>query len=271
MSLREYGIVCDDEPTYTTDEKTTDEKQVIGQFRSQFQRIKEMGYVKSHRSNNTGIGKTFEDLMGIDENNVADVDFMDFIEIKSKREASQSMLTLFTKSPDYPVGSNKYLCDTYGMIDETTGLKRLHTTISGKEYNTFGGDIGFKLRVDCTAERIYISIKSLNTNEILEEKVYYTFETLQKIISKKCANIAFVNADSKITNGIEYFKFTDVQLLTGLTFEKFLDGIREGHILYDIRIGTYRSGRMRGRPHDHGSGFRIKKDYIDCYFTVNQL
>lgn len=263
MSLREYGIVCEDEPTYTTGEE-----QIIIQFRTQFQKIKAMGYVKSHRSNNTGIGKTFEDLIGVEENNVADVDYMGFIEIKSKREESQSMLTLFTKSPNYPKGSNTYLRDTYGMVDETTGLKRLHTTISGKEYNTFGGDIGFKLSINSDEEKIYISIKNLKTNEILEEKVYYTFETLQKIISKKCSNIAFVNADAKMVDGSEYFKFTDVQLLTGLTFTKFLNGITTGLILYDIRIGSYKSGKSRGKVHDHGSGFRIKKSDIDKFFRV---
>ncbi|MBT9145461.1 MAG: hypothetical protein DDT42_01332 [candidate division WS2 bacterium] len=32
--------------------------------------IKEMGYVKTRRAGNTGIGKTIEDLLGINENNV---------------------------------------------------------------------------------------------------------------------------------------------------------------------------------------------------------
>ena len=32
--------------------------------------IKEMGYVKTHRTGNTGIGKTLEDLLEITENNV---------------------------------------------------------------------------------------------------------------------------------------------------------------------------------------------------------
>ena len=32
--------------------------------------IKKMGYVKTHRAGNTGIGKTLEDLLGIKENNI---------------------------------------------------------------------------------------------------------------------------------------------------------------------------------------------------------
>ena len=32
--------------------------------------IKKMGYIKTHRAGNTGIGKTLEDLLGIKENNI---------------------------------------------------------------------------------------------------------------------------------------------------------------------------------------------------------
>ena len=34
---------------------------------SEFNRIKSLGFAKSHRTNNTGIGKTFEDLLGVGE------------------------------------------------------------------------------------------------------------------------------------------------------------------------------------------------------------
>ena len=34
--------------------------------------IKEMGYIKTHRAGDTGIGKTLEDLLGIKENNIPD-------------------------------------------------------------------------------------------------------------------------------------------------------------------------------------------------------
>ena len=36
--------------------------------------LKERGFVKTHRSNDTGIGKTLEDLLGIKENNFAGPD-----------------------------------------------------------------------------------------------------------------------------------------------------------------------------------------------------
>ncbi|MCK4829386.1 hypothetical protein KA005_77395, partial [bacterium] len=54
--------------------------------------IKEMGYIKTHRSGNTGIGKTLEDLLGITENNIPGPNAA-MIELKSARKNAKSMLT----------------------------------------------------------------------------------------------------------------------------------------------------------------------------------
>ena len=58
-----------------------------------FNEVKKIGYVKSHRENNTGIGKTFEDFMGVEENNIQGPDLLGY-EIKSHREGSNSWVTL---------------------------------------------------------------------------------------------------------------------------------------------------------------------------------
>jgi len=266
MSLSDYGIVCENEVDYNTNDV-----KIILEFQKRFNIIKAMGFVPSHRSNNTGIGKTFEDLIGVKENNYQNVDFMGLIEIKSKRELSLSMLTLFTKSPDHPSNSNSYLKDTYGMLDTEYNLKKLHTTISATEFNTFGNDIGFKLECNDDEKRLYILVREQVTGKIIDKKVYYTYDKLDEIISSKCKNIAYVSAESKIIDGKEHFKFTGVKLLTGFTFEKFLSCVKKGIIKYDIRIGTYKSGQFYGKVHDHGSGFRVKKNEICSIFKVTDL
>lgn len=60
-------------------------------------------------------------------------------------------------------------------------------------------------------------------------------------------------------------------LLSGLTFSKFIDYIKEGLIVYDIRIGVYKTGNNFGKTHDHGSGFRISKENLDTVFNVDEL
>ena len=41
----------------------------------------------------------------------------------------------------------------------------------------------------------------------------------------------------KKENEVEYFKFQSAKLLTGMNFNKFLEAIEKGIIVYDIRIG----------------------------------
>lgn len=47
--------------------------------------IKKMGYIKTHRAGNTGIGKTLEDLLGLKENNIPGPNAQ-MIELKSARK-----------------------------------------------------------------------------------------------------------------------------------------------------------------------------------------
>lgn len=42
----------------------------LDEFIARFKQIKNMGWVKTHRNGQTGIGKTLEDLLEIEENNI---------------------------------------------------------------------------------------------------------------------------------------------------------------------------------------------------------
>lgn len=68
------------------------------EFVQRLREIRDIGFVETHRAGNTGIGKTLEDLLDIQENNIPGPDVVD-TELKSLRRDSSSMLTLFTKEP----------------------------------------------------------------------------------------------------------------------------------------------------------------------------
>ena len=248
------------------------EDKVLQGFKKDFLAIKEKGFVESHRKHNTGIGKTFEDLIGITENNNFLADYEDVLELKSSRELSNSMVTLFTKAPTHPKGVNSILRERYGEPDQKAGgLKTLHTTFSALKFNTFFGKWGFKLVVDEEKRRIYILIKDLRTDKIEDIEIYYDFDVIKEIVEKKLDYIAYIKAETKTENGKEFFRFKKAILLSGLTFEKFIRFVKEGLILYDIRIGVYRSGKMKGKTHDHGSGFRVLKNNINKIFNVQEI
>ena len=98
-------------------------------FIRDFNKVRDMGFTESRRSNSTGIGKTFEDLIGVAENNAKEPDLHGF-EIKSQRNLSGSYVTLFTKSPTIPKSANTHLRMAYGSFDtEHPDVKVLHTSI----------------------------------------------------------------------------------------------------------------------------------------------
>ena len=248
------------------------DNKIIEGFKKDFLAIKEKGWVLSNRTHDTGIGKTFEDLIGVVENNNFLPDYKGVLELKASRELAQAMVTLFTKAPAFPKNVNTFLREKYGQHDENAGgMKILHTTFSAIKFNTFINKFGFKLEVDELNKKIFIKIKDLQTDKLEDAEIYYTFEQLKKIIEKKCRYIAYISAETKKENGKEFFKFNKAILLSGLTFDKFIDCIKKGFILYDIRLGVYRVGEKKGKTHDHGSGFRILKNNLGQVFYVKEL
>ncbi|MFR9526716.1 MAG: MvaI/BcnI restriction endonuclease family protein [Rikenellaceae bacterium] len=222
----------------------------------EFKRIKSLGYIMSRRSHNTGIGKTFEDYLGVDENNDKAPDFAGF-EVKSKRAETTSFLTLFTKSPSAPKGVNAFLRDTYGEpYENNTTLKRLHTSIFANKFNSYKGKYGFKLTNDKDNERVIIEIKNLITGEI-DNSTYWSYTDLDSCLSNKLKALFFVYADTKVENGVEYFHYTKAEIYRNPSLKRLLNLIDEGKLMIDIRIGSYKNGKNAGKPHDHGTGFRI--------------
>jgi hypothetical protein len=248
------------------------EDKVLQSFKKDFLAIKEKGFVESHRTHNTGIGKTFEDLIGITENNNFLADYEDVLELKSSRELSNSMVTLFTKAPTHPKGINSIMRERFGEPDQKAeGLKTVHTTFSALKFNTFFKRFGFKLEVNEEERRIYILIKNLETDEIEDIEIYYEFDEIKNIIKKKLDYIAYIKTETKTENGKEFFNFKKAILLSDLTFDKFIQFIKEGLIPYDIRIGVYRSGKLKGKTHDHGSGFRVLKNNLNKVFKIEEI
>ena len=218
-------------------------------------KIKELGFVKTHRAGNTGIGKTLEDLLGIEENNFAGPDGV-LTELKSARKSAKSMLTLFTKSP-LPKSANSMLLQKYGYPSKKgNGNKELHTTVNAISFNTLKGKIGFK-----------IGIKSDKIEIIGQKKEsdvpYWDKETLKERFETKYHQLLYVKADSRGKGENEEFHFNEAYLLHGFDFDNFIKLLSEGTILVDIRMGQYQDGR----PHDHGTGFRVFPDKMDQCFS----
>ena len=157
----------------------------LDKIKSEFERIKRLGFIKSTRQKNKdgGIGNTFEDYLGVDENNLSDPDFEGF-EVKTKRFMNSSGVSLFSKSPTYPKGANRLLKEKYGEVrdPEFPDLKKLYASIYGGKLSNVYGKFKMTLVVDYVEKRLYLHI--LDQNNDLDKEVYWSFEELEKGISK---------------------------------------------------------------------------------------
>lgn len=236
-------------------------------FIKDFNKVRDLGFTPSRRSNSTGIGKTFEDLIGVVENNISEPDLHGF-EIKSQRSLSGSYVTLFTKSPTMPKSANTHLRQSYGSYDSKyPDVQVLHTSIFHDRFNTHLAGSSFSLKINYVEERIYILVKKHDFT--VDDSVYYSFDSIRQAINK-IENLAFVIANTELIDNVEHFHFTDAIIYYNFkSFENFLNLVEDGLIMYDVRIGAYKTGSKKGKTHDHGSGFRIKKENLALLYEKN--
>jgi hypothetical protein len=236
----------------------------LNEFIEKFEKITELGWVKSHREGPTGIGKTLEDLLEIPENNIDGPDFGDY-ELKAMRTNATSMLTLFTKTPK-PPKVNSFLLENYGFVTDnySNGEKVLHTTLDANDYSPLG-NTGKALMIKCSNDKIYIVDNERNT------PAYWDSDELEQAFLKKYKyRLIHVFADSQYAaynKTCEEFLFHTAWELYNFSFENMINLLKDGVLKVDIRIGQYPDGS----PHDHGTGFRIQERYLTKLFKNKNI
>ena len=221
-------------------------------LKKKLQEIKKMGFVKTHRKGDTGIGKTLEDILGIKENNIPLPDIGEVAELKSYRKSAKSMMTLFTLEP-LPKGGDRdrLLLDNFGYSKrDNNRSKELHSTLSCKRYNNQN------LRLSVEKDKIRVKGKNKRIN------VFWDIESVRKKFNQKLPALVYVLAETKTIKDVEYFHFNEAYLLEDFDFELFKKRVRADDILVDFRMYYRPNGSVR----NHGTGFRVKiKKLDDCF------
>lgn len=237
----------------------------IDDFKKEIKHINKKGYIQTRRSGDTGIGKTLEDELGIQENCIAAAD-LGTVELKAARNNSSSMLTLTTKSPDKR-GANSKLRDKYGYktdesIELNPNLNILHSTVNGQDFNTLNGQPFLKLSFE--ADKMYLE----HYDDGILDNIYWSEKSLTKAFKKKFPEdkLYYVKANSKIIGGKEHFEYNKAYLLEGFDSKELLKNIQAGVIDVDIRIGIFTEGKKKGKSHDHGTAIRINPSKLDLCF-----
>ena len=222
-----------------------------------FLKIKKKGWIKSQRKGTTGIGYTFERLIGKQEENLPIADFYN-IEIKVKKKYSKGDITLFTANPDNEVYAIKRIYDTYGTCNKNKNyFKTFAINVSVNNYSKKGKHF-FKLRVDYDNKVIRLQVFDLNKH-LIEENISWSFELINEKIKYKIKNLSIIKAEVKkdiFEN--EYFYYYHIDFYEIIDDETFIKQIENGIITILFNISVYMDTKKYGNVYNHGTSFRIK-------------
>lgn len=243
----------------------------IIELQKKFEAIKNMNWVKSTRKGTDAVGRTFEHLLGQEENCLEIADFKG-IEIKTKRDYAKSYIGLFNMTP---IGKNyheiKRLRDTYGYkCSQLSDYKVLNNSVYCNRRTFIGNKYQFMLKVNWDEQKIYLCIFDID-GVLLEKNVYWDFDTVKDKLYRKLKVVAFVKAHTKFINKLEYFKYYDMKFYVLKDFKTFVSLIERGIIRINFKISVFESGKRKGQIHDHGTSFDIKEcDLLKLYYKYTK-
>lgn len=231
-----------------------------------YKSIENCGWIKSKRLGTSGIGYTFECLIGKSEENFPIPDFKG-IEIKTSRHNSWGKIHLFHATPDgdylFPI---KEVLDKLGYPDKDfPEYKVFNFSVNAKKYTNIGYSKKAKILVDNQKEKIYLVAKN-KLNQDLNLKISWSFKMLEERINLKLKYLAIVKAKSKKEGKTEYFKYDRIYFYQLKDFNTLIKLIECGKINITFMIGLHKSGKRFGQIHDRGTAFTIYEKDINLLY-----
>lgn len=219
--------------------------------------IEPMGYVRSVRKGDCGVGMTLESLFKIPENNSKLSDFL-FAELKTFCNNSTSLLTLLTCDLRAWKIRARNVVETYGYLSEETNLPCLRTTVSPNPnnrgfYHTFDDEI--------------LQVKhEKNETEIL----CWKWDLLNPRFYNKLKSLIYVEADVKVDeDGREHFYYPTFHTFHTENKTALLDYFKSSDPMYvDIRCSLKYNKKGRIYLKNHGTAFRVPPSKLIKVFST---
>jgi len=233
-----------------------DASRALVEFEQRFRDVRERGWIPTMRPGDTGIGFTFESLLGIRANSAQEPDFHGF-ELKCYRagRGAGSRVSLFSKTPEWgSTPKGRGLLERAGRLYEDTGRLRLYCTI-----DTRANSFDLALSPNDPSARVDV----LHRNQPL---VHYSFAVLNGKLRSKHARSIFISARTRGSGQNEEFCFDNAHLCSDLSFGSFLQLILDDVITLDFTLSTRDNGSIR----DHGYLWRIPANDLPLLFNYRK-
>ena len=218
----------------------------LDEFIQRFSVLKRRGYLKSLRRGPTGIGKTLETYLGIEENNLYLPD-LGQIELKAHRDDATNLITLFTFNRGAWIMDPLEAVKRYGLPDEN-GRLGLYFTMSFKPNSA-----GLFLHTDVQS----VSVRDINGSTLVK----WNFIDLEEQFKRKMPALILAYAHTEYRGDEEWFHFYAAKFLTDTSSSIIREQINNEIILIDLRLHDAQS-----HARNHGTGFRVKEKNLPELF-----
>ena len=238
----------------------------IESLKKEFERIRDIGWIKERRKCKGSCGYTFECLLNKEEDDFPIPDYNN-IEIKVMNDNTKTRLHLFHLTPDgdylFPIKRILYEIGCPGK--ENRSERRLFQSFNTLELKkqVFGRKA--KLEVNYENQKVDLVVLN-NKDENINIGISWSFDYLRERLEMKLPYLAFVRASSCIICGEGYYHYHKIAFYKLRDFDTFIDLIDKGIIEITFKIGTHKSGPKIGKVYDHGTDFSIDVADIERLF-----
>jgi len=204
-----------------------------------FDEVNKRGWVDSLREGDTGIGYTFETLIGVKENNDKKADFSG-IEIKCKRAkeaggASSGKINLFQAGPVWTLKSTAKERIRILGHPGINGLYACHSQVTTSPNNR-----GILLDV-------VQPVGKIDLKKDTSALGYWTLESLGIRLAEKHSRTAFIKAQVKDTKTKQRFLYEEFVYCDKPSIERFVDLVAHRKIVFEFLMQEEPDGRVRNR------------------------
>ena len=235
------------------------------ELKEKFIKIKNIGFIKSLRKGSTGIGYTFETLLGKKEDQETTPDFKG-IEIKCKAKYTKYDLGLFTYNPKRDdILATQYLFQKYSYhLNDNINMYRLFSRKIYADYKYELNNYSFKLKVNYSLKKIYI--ESYYKDQFCENVCYWNFNDLEERLMTKLKKLAIVYGYVYKIFDQTFYKYNSISFYKFKNFNKFLYLIEKGdiYIVVHLREDVNKLGDYIIK--NNGFSFRIKNNCVEKLF-----
>lgn len=240
-------------------------KENIKLLKEKFKEIKNLGLVQSLRKGTTGLGYTFESLLGKSEDSKPIPDF-NGIEIKTKLGYSKSPITLFTLAPhknnDYAID---YILHNFGYPTNNSKLKAFRGDVYYTKNNIIANRYICKLFFSDDYKILKLLIFDTKLN-LINNEIYWDVQDMTERIITKTNYLAIIKGYPYNKNNDIFYKYVSLTIYKYKGTTTFIELLKQNKIYVTFNIGMHSDANKFGQICDRGTAFRIKIDYIDELF-----